>query len=675
MPRRLLEPSSLVVVGASTNPEKAGYSLFENAARFEGEMSGIGRRRTTLHGRDILDRLDQLGHAPDLAVLAIPPEPAVEAVAELGRAGVGAAIVCAGGFAESGPEGAELQRRLAEVASANGIRVLGPNTSGVVVPGRQLYCSFVPAVRGIRAGSLGIVAQSGGVAHSTAFAASNEGVGVSAMVGVGNGADLRLPELVELVADLADTAVLAVHVEGIDDGRALLDVIDRCHHRTPVIVLKAGRSDVDRIAASHTGALTGDWATASAMLSEAGAVVVETQSDLVDAAKALSSGRLPPSSHPGVGVVTGQAGPGLLLVDQLQELGVDVPALDEETVTELESVVGGITHVRNPVDTGRPGPAFLQAAEIVGGSELIDLLAVFALVEPGAIDLPTVAEKLSSHSMPTLLGTGGPREELDELRARVPAGFPVYESPDRLARGVWALCRDAEMRALVRSQPSPATRLASDVALPALPASEFAVKEVLAAVGIPSPARVECRSRDDALAALRRLATPVAVKIADAAITHKSRAGGVHLDVRDAGELERALDLIDRVSGASDAGYLVEEMVGAGIDLIIGARSDPSWGTVIVVGDGGVATEELGRIRLHRAPVSAERLADGLERTGSGGGQISDELVGRIATVANTLAALLDEWPAADTIEINPLRIVDGDLVALDALVVTKGLP
>ncbi|MDH3683085.1 MAG: acetate--CoA ligase family protein, partial [Acidimicrobiia bacterium] len=541
----LLTPSSVAVVGVSTDPTKAGYSLFENACHFEGSVVGIGRQANDLHGRPIVAGLDELSDPPDLAVLAIPPGPSVDTVQKLDRLGVGAAIVCAGGFAEASPDGAGLQRQLADIADGGSIRVLGPNTSGIVVPRSKLFCSFVPAVRELIPGPLGVVAQSGGVAHSIAFAASNDGPGVSAMVGVGNGADLRLAELVDMVGQLPDTKALVVHIEGVPDGTALLEVVQRLHPSIPVIALKAGRSNVDHLATSHTGALTGDWATAAAMLGDAGAVVVETQTDLIDAAKALTATRLEPMSRPGVGVVTGQAGPALLLVDRLQQLGIDVPPLDDETARRIEAIIPDLTHRQNPVDTGRPGGTFSQAALLVRDAPTIDLLVLFALLEPGAVDLPQLATEIGAGSFPTLLGTGGPQTQLRDLIDQLGPTLPAYDLPDRLARGVWAVCRDAERRADADATTPPATSHPDASSLPPPPLIEAHVKAVLAAVGVASPEHALCTSHAEAHAAFDRIEAPVVVKVAAASIAHKSRAGGVHLDITEPDGLQRALERID----------------------------------------------------------------------------------------------------------------------------------
>ena len=681
----LLDPSSVAVVGASTDPAKAGYSLFENVARFGGDVVGIGRRDGQLHGRPVvagldgLDQVDGLDGRVDLAVLAVPPEPSVAMVEELDRRGVGTAIVCAGGFAEAGADGAALQQRLTDATHQGSIRVLGPNTSGIVVPGRGLFCSFVPAVRDLPSGRLGVVAQSGGVAHTIAFACGNEGVGVSAMVGAGNGADLRLPELVAMVGELPETQALAVHVEGLPDGTDLLDVIDELHHHLPVIAIKAGRSDVDHLATSHTGALTGDWATAAAMLGDAGAVVVGSLTDLVDAAKALTAHRLAPHAargrNPGVGVVTGQAGPGILLVDRLQQLGVDVPPLDHETARRVEAILPDLTHRQNPVDTGRPGETFAEMAGLVAGTETIDLLVLFALLEPGAVDFAELAADARARSVPTLLGTGGPRPQLDEVLTELAGSLPVYDLPDRVATGAWALCRDAEQRGR-RDTPAPAASHPDPGGLPSPPLTEAEAKAVLTEVGLSSPPHIVCRGHAAAHAALDRLGGPVAVKVAEASIAHKARVDGVHLDVDDPDRFQRALERIDAGVGTATMApsYLVERMAPPGIDVIVGARLDPNWGTVLVVGLGGSDVEDRRRVGLFRAPVATERLARDLSRAGVvGPGALPARAGEAVARAANTIAALVECWPAADTIELNPLRIVGDEVLALDALVGKEG--
>ncbi|MDQ2623872.1 MAG: CoA-binding protein, partial [Actinomycetota bacterium] len=269
----MFRPRSIAVVGASANPDKAGNAMMQALRLFPGRLVPVNPRGGHVLGIEAVARLSDAG-GTDLAVLVVPPHAVPAALEDAALAGVRAAVVCAGGFAESGPDGALLQERVATVAREGGIRVLGPNTSGFMNPGEGATANFMPAVAELSAGSVSVVAQSGGVNLSIAFLLASAGIGLRLGVGLGNAVDVDFPELVDyLAADDATTAI-GLHVEGVADGPALVAALRRATARKPVVALKVGRSDVSEFARSHTGAMTGSFELTRAALRQAGAVVV-----------------------------------------------------------------------------------------------------------------------------------------------------------------------------------------------------------------------------------------------------------------------------------------------------------------------------------------------------------------------------------------------------------------
>lgn len=233
--------------------------------------------------------------------------------------------------------------------------MLGPNTSGFINPEAGVCASFVPGANEIEAGGIAIVAQSGGVNHALAFQAHNEGLGVRLAVGLGNAMDVAAADVLDHLAEDEGTRAIVLHVEGIPDGRRLFEAVGRATRRKPVVALKVGRSDVEAFAKSHTGALTGSWWLSRSALAQAGAVIVGDTIELLDAARALAASRLPPRPRPGVAVVSGQAGPALIIADALRTAGVELPGLKVDTVARVGELLPPLTYQRNPVDTGRPG--------------------------------------------------------------------------------------------------------------------------------------------------------------------------------------------------------------------------------------------------------------------------------------------------------------------------------
>jgi len=405
-------------------------------------------------------------------------------------------------------------------------------------------------------------------------------------------------------------------------------------------------------------------------------VLVDDERQLVDAVGALSLTRLAPASDPGVGVVTAQAGPGLLLLDRLRGSEVRVPALSPATQQRLGELLPPMTYQANPVDTGRPGPGFGEVVSVVGDDSAVDLVAVYALSEPDSLDLVSELSRLDGGS-PTVVGVGGSSVDVGVVRSGLhERGFAVGTSPGALAHAVRALVDDARLahRRGVADEPVPS------VDVPSGPWDEDQAKAVLEALGIRTPARVACESAEEAYVALDQLGGPVAVKILDAAVLHKTEIGGVHLGIRTRAELTEALEQLERAGVAGSLRprrVLVEAMAPAGVDLIVGARRDPVFGPVVLVGLGGTTAEALGDVAVRAAPLSmaeAESMAGELLGRalldGWRGGPVLDR--SELARVVRALGAVLLAAPNVDEIEINPLRLTSDGLVALDAVITGK---
>jgi acetyltransferase len=443
--RRLFDPESIAVVGASTNEEKIGYEAMANAVGFDGQAYPVNpSTEGRLLGEPFVGAVQEIDERVDLALLCVPGPVVPDVLEDCGEAGVGGAIIYAGGFAESGAAGANLQEEVLSIAERHDIALLGPNTSGFVLPGAGLLCSFAGGVDGIPAGNVAVVAQSGGVAHDLAFRSMREGCGLSAMVGLGNRANVGFEEAIKHFDTHSATDAIVLHVEGTADARGLLE---RCRAvETPVVAYKVGRSDVGEFAESHTGALTGDHSLYVAGFEQYGVPTVDSSAALLDAGLAIAADPAP--AGPGVGVVTAQAGPGIIIADQLQQAGATLPALSEETQRELDEILPGITFSDNPVDTGRPMPAFGEVVEAVAADDAIGIVLVYELFEE-ALGFPveTLERLVSREETPVLFVSEGPEEAMAEQTAALrAAGVPVYDEPERGAAAAATLADYATLR-------------------------------------------------------------------------------------------------------------------------------------------------------------------------------------------------------------------------------------
>jgi acyl-CoA synthetase (NDP forming) len=680
----LFRPRGVAVIGASIDPGKMGSLMLRSLEAFDGPVAGINERVASREDGlfpSVSDARDETGASFDLAILCIPAGLCPDALDRAARGGVRAAVVCAGGFAEVDEAGAIHQARLAEVAARHGVRLLGPNTSGFLVPHHGLQASFVPGVSAVSAGGIGVVAASGGVNHALAFRIAEAGYGVSVAVGLGNAVDVTTPDVLDHLADDPETRVVALHIESVTQGARLLDAVRRTVPLKPVVALVVGRSDVGDFARSHTGALATAWRTTRALLAQSGAVLVDDERELVDAAAQLAQTRLAPSPAPGVALVTGQAGPGLLVMDELRTRGVAMPPLADTTQSRLGSQLPPMTYQANPVDTGRPGETFGDVLATVADDRAIDVVAVYALAEPDAVDLAVAVSAAAGEGRAFTVATGGTTFDTRPVRDKLIAeSVAVHGSPTALAVGVWALVADARARHGAEPGAGTVTGAARVAARVAAQVSgrdgwdEHDAKQVLDALGIATPRRIAYRTLAAATGALAELSGPLAVKILDAHVLHKTDIGGVHLGVRSGDELAAVLTSLQGVGATR---VLVEEMAPAGVDLIVGARRDPVFGPVVLVGLGGTIAEALADVAIGGAPLSvstAAGLADQLLgadilRGWRGGPVLDPQALGRIVA---SLGQVLIDHPHLEEIEINPLRLTRQGLIALDAVITTR---
>lgn len=662
-------PRGIVVVGASTESTKLGGVMARSLSTADVSVAMVNSRGGTGMHRSVEEAADASAAPLDLAVLCVPAAACAEIVRECGAVGVRAVLICAGGFAEAGGPGIEYQRELLDAARAHGVRLLGPNTSGYFRPARDLRASFVPGVAQLLPGRVAVVAASGGLNHALAFALQRQGTGISLGVGIGAGIDVAAADVLNYLTEDPETGAIALHIETIADGPALLAAVRGATAVKPVVVLVVGKHDIGDFARSHTGALATSWRTTRALLKQAGAVVVDDEEELVVATASLAGVRLPPGD-PGVALVTGQAGPGLLIADALHGKGVRLPKLSPATLRRLTEVLPPMTYQENPIDTGRPGQGHGEVVASVGADPSIDLVAVYGLSEP-VIDLPQVIAGADMATSVAIVGLDGTSEEVAAgVQSARALNVPLVVGARALSTAVGALVEDARSRA--------GRLLAADVGfeietveLSGASWSEAEAKDVLDRLGILTPAREVCINLDEARAALCRIGGVVAVKLSDADVVHKSERGGVRLGIRTEAELVEAVTALHDI-GATE--YLVEAMAPSGVDLVVGARRDPVFGPVVLVGIGGIAAEVYADFALAAVPSSLADLAalpnQLVARSlleGFRGSPVVDQRA--IAQILAKLGNLLLANPDVAEVEINPLRAHSGGLVALDAVI------
>ncbi|HUB15819.1 MAG TPA: acetate--CoA ligase family protein [Acetobacteraceae bacterium] len=675
--QRLFAPRSIAVVGASASPGKAGHQFLRNLATFGEPVYAINptATATTILDRPVYPTLAAVAAPIDLVALCIPAAACPDALRAAAACNVGAALIVGGGFAETGT--AEAGARQAEILSicrSAGIRLLGPNTAGFANLSRNLAASFWAGLNALPRGNISIVAQSAGVSVILATRLEHLGYGINLSVGVGNSIDVTPGDVIDYLAEDPATAAIALHFEGIADGRRLCEAIRRAVPRKPVVALTVGRTDVAGFARSHTGNMVGSYALKRAALRQSGAVVADTTDDLVDAAIALSLTRLPPTRDPGVGMLTGQGGAGLLMLDELRANGVAVPEFGPATLAAIRALLPPMTFMRNPVDTARPGASFARVLAAVESDPGVDAVSVYLLREAGIDIAAVIGNARMACGKPLIVGSGGLAADLAaDLAALRRIGVPAYASPERTAKAMRALVDDA--RAQYALQRPGATALPPPApALGPAPLDEAEAKALLRRYGLQTPPTVACASRRAAFDAFAMLPKPLVVKVLNPAVVHKTDLGGVFLNVQTTEELAAALDAIDRIPAPGRSHYLLEAMAPPGMELIVGGLNDASFGPAVMVGIGGVQAQALQDTVLRLAPLDqAEALAMlGSQKSaalldGWRGAPPVDKA--SVAAAIVNAGRLLAEHPEITELDINPLRALPPGCLALDAVV------
>jgi len=674
---RLFRPRSIAVVGASNDPYKAGYQMVYALRNFPGALYPINPKIEETQGFRVYPDFKSIREPVDLVILTIPAKGSAAALREAGEAGAGAAMIISGGFAESGAPGKAAQEELLSVCRAYGIRLLGPNVAGFANPRAGVPANFTPWISEMRPGDVGVVSQSGAMNLILCSVVRAQGLGISVATGIGNGPDVSAADVVDYLADDPDTRVIAMALEGVSNGRRIFEAVSRATAKKPVVVFAVGRADIGEFAASHTGNLIGSYALKCTALRQAGAVLADSSNDLIDAANLLSKVRLAPKADPGVGLLSGQAGPAMIIADELRSHSVNLPRLAPETVQKIAGLIPPMTFIQNPVDTGRPSPTFKGVLKAMSDDPSVDVLVVFAIHEPAVID-PVALFKAAKDAIlqPVIFGTAGFPEDLAPTLQDLKAlGIPAFVSPDRTARALRALVEDAKRAHSRRSLGAPPA-IASVAPFGDAP-DEAEIKTALDRIGIPTPHRAVCKTRDEARAAFAGLQKPCVVKILSSSILHKTEVGGVHLDIHTNDQLREALDRIDRIEAAGEKRYLIEEMAPAGLELIIGGTRDASFGPTVLLGLGGTAAEALGDAAMRLAPIPE---AEALDMLGDLKGRaLLDRWRGgprydkqAVADAAAKISQLLVQHPEIKELDLNPVRVMEHGLLVLDAALVVE---
>jgi acyl-CoA synthetase (NDP forming) len=670
---RLLTPRSVAVVGASDDPLRIGGRplAYMVSQGYKGHLMPVNPNRASVQGMRAYASVADLPETPEVAIVAVPAAGAVEVVADLAARGTAAAIVFSAGFAEAGPAGAEVQDRMVAAARKYGMRLLGPNSLGLLNPRNGFYGSFLSSVEmGFpRPGRVAIASQSGAYGGHILCIARAHDIGLSACVMTGNEADVTLGDIIGMMVEDAQTDVIAVYSEGIRDGArftAALAAARRAHK--PVVIMKVGASALGSAAAlSHTASIAGNDAVTEAVLAEFGAVRARSTEQLLDIAR-LATRRIYPANNT-LGVITVSGGAGVIISDAAEVLGLAMPEMPAAAQRQLREVLP-FAAPRNPVDCTAQYmndmslvSRFTETVARAGGYGSI--LAFFSYTGGAPSIAPRLRQQLKSvrAAHPDRLFVLSVLASQEQMREYEADGFTVFEDPTRAVTAIEAMGRFGAAFAAAPGLPAPPLPV---VDLPAQNPNEAEAKRLLAAAGIACAPERACATPDEAVAAARALGFPLVLKILSPDILHKSEIGGVLLGVKDEARVRADFELLlERARRAAPQarieGVLAAKQLRGGVECVMGIHRDPVFGPIAMFGLGGIFVEILKDVVFRRCPF-AEDVAECMIRSIRGAPLLAGAR-GRPAADIAALARMLSQLsafaaaagPRLQAIDLNPV--------------------
>jgi acyl-CoA synthetase (NDP forming) len=691
--RALFHPTSIALVGAT---DKSGWSrnTFDNLHNhgFAGAVHLVNPRTDVVHGQRAHRSLTAIGEPVDLAYVMVPTRAVLPVLREGAALGIRNYVVLTAGFAETGSEGAGLEREIVEFATANGLTLLGPNGNGYVNAAANVIPYGLPVVSLVR-GSVGIVLQSGALASSILAFAHARNVGVSLLTSMGNEALVSVTDVMEYLVDDPDTRVIALFLESVRRPEEFARVARRAAAAgKPVVALKIGSSQLaSRTARAHTGALVGDDSVIDAAFRQLGVVRVRSLEDLVITAGLLATSAPLPGRR--VGVVTPSGGASEIIADRAEQEGLVLPEFAPETVVGLRAILPGFATIQNPLDV---------TGYVVVDRTLLGRALAVVMADPGIdevmllADLPryvppdpelslayfrSVGALINESPRPVVVVSNVLTDVSDFARTvQRETGYPyvvggIEHGVSAIAAAIgWAENARSVREPVPSGSPGPAR-------LPDRPAGTWAehrAAALLAGNGIPVVPSALAADEDAAVAAANRFGYPVVLKAAADGLAHKSDIGGVRLGLSTEDAVRtahREVTAVLRERGATGIGTLVQPQRSGGVELLVGVVRDPVWGLVLAIGLGGVWVEVLRDTAQRLLPVTDADVRSALAELrgaavlrGARGGPAADvdAVVAVVTRIAELAASLTD---SLESLEVNPLLVRGSEVEVLDALV------
>ncbi len=693
---KMFRPKSVAVIGASEDRGSVGRTLVENlTSGFKGNVYPVNPNRETVLGIRCFPSVSDLPETVDLAVIATPARTVPRIVRQCGEAGIPAAIIISAGFRETGPDGEALETEIRSVRQQSGMRILGPNCLGAIVPSIALNASFADQMP--QAGTIALISQSGALATSILDWSMSAHVGFSSFVSLGNMIDVNFGDLIDFFGQDPETRSILMYIESVRDARNFMSAARGFARTKPIVAVKSGKfARSAQAAASHTGSMTGENRVYDAAFQRVGVTRVDEIQELFDISKILET-QIPPRG-PRLAIVTNAGGPGIMATDELLEREGEVAELSEETRAALAEVLPPHASTMNPVDIIGDADVKRYRDAITKCSEDPGVDGLLVIYTPqGEASPPKLAHAISKLSKdvrkPMLVSFIGGQKVEPGLKILHKNDIPAYDSPEQAVRAYMYMNQYARNLKQLYQTPE---ELPVDAGPPKhhLKAllktiaksdretlTERESKKFLETYGIPVVETHIAGSASEAGNVAERLGYPVVLKIHSPEITHKSDCGGVLLGLKTKDEVKDGFEriisnarayrpeaVVDRVA--------VQRMIDpVDCELILGCRMDPIFGPAIMFGRGGTGVEIYQDIAVGLPPLNQVLAGMLVERT-----KVYSLLRGyRNKPPANLrlleeylvrFSQMVIDFPEIREIDINPLAVVGKEFVALDARVI-----
>ena len=690
----LFSPQAVAVIGASSNPAKLGFSLFENIVKFgyQGQVYPINPKTNEILGIQCYPSVKGVPGPVDLAVIAVPNKIVSKVMEECGEKGVKAAIIITAGFREAGAEGRRMERKVIDIAHHYKIQVVGPNCLGVIDTNSSLNASFAAGMPD--RGNISFMSQSGALCTGILDWAAINGLGFSSFVSLGNKGDLNETDFLEYWRDDTHTDVVMAYLEGVVDGPAFIKAARRLTKDTPLVVVKSGTTSAgSRAVSSHTGTLAGSDAAYDAAFKKSGVLRARSVSELFAYSTALAYQPLPVGNR--VAIITNAGGPGIMATDACERSGLELATLSAETIDFLQQVLPPAANHYNPIDVlgDARSDRYQDALDVALKDPGVD--AAIVLLTPQAMtEIQETAEVVvrvsSEHGKPVLANFLGGKD-VAAGNAILGAGrIPYYDFPEEAADALRCMVRQNEWVHSVREDVVhiPADRERANTTLFSaqragrFKLNEMEARQIVAAYDIPLPRSQLATNADEAARIAAEIGYPVVMKIISPDILHKSDMGGVVVGIHTEKEVRQTYQdiLIHARRYLPDAdvwGVAVQQMVKIGKEVILGVTKDPTFGHMLMFGLGGIYVEVLKDVQFGIAPLTSGEAREMITNlrsfpllAGVRGDQPSD--MDAMVDCLLRISQMVTDFPQIVELDINPLFVYPAGegIMAVDARIV-----